>query len=73
MVREIKNKAFRNALKKEGLSFVHLYKDGTYGYHYITCDVDFGGYVKENSIYLNSFGQQPIKAWIEDIRRMIIC
>ena len=67
MVKEITNKAFRNRMNKEGLSDIHLYKN-TFGYFYIlSAKRDF----RIDTIYINSFNQQGIDGWIEDIKSLI--
>lgn len=67
MVKEITNKTFRNRLNKEGLSDIHLYKN-TFGYFYISsAKRDF----RIDTIYINSFNQQGIDGWVEDIKSLI--
>lgn len=67
MVKEITNKAFRNRMNKEGLSDIHLYKN-TFGYFYISSPKrDF----RIDTIYINSFNQQGIDGWVEDIKSLI--
>lgn len=67
MVKEVTNKAFRNRMNKEGLSDIHLYKN-TLGYFYISSDErNF----RMDTIYINSFNQQGIDGWIEDIKSLI--
>lgn len=67
MVKEVTNKAFRNRMNKESLSDIHLYKN-TLGYFYISSDKrNF----RMDTIYINSFNQQGIDGWIEDIKSLI--
>lgn len=70
MVKEITNKSFRDRMKKERLNHVHLYKDCTMGYFFISSDID-NIYFTESSIYLNSFSQQSIDEWIRDIKNLV--
>lgn len=72
MVKEITNKEFRTRLTNEGLGFVHLYKNGREGYHYIVVDDSVHTKrLKDTIIYLPHFNDQTIDGWIYDIRRLI--
>lgn len=71
MIKEITNKALRKALEAEGLGYIHLYRDGDNGYHYISSEDGHDIYLYDTAIYLPFFNQQPIAAWVEDIKRLI--
>jgi hypothetical protein len=69
----VKNKKLYTLLKKEGLEGIILCKDS--GYFYIDAitpemqDVVYNLY--NTSIYLNSFNQQTVEEWVEDIKSLI--
>ena len=71
MITEIKNKAFRALMEKEGLKDVHLYRNLEEGYHYVVSD-NPNIYFNDTAIYCCKFGDQTIKNWIEDIKQLIV-
>lgn len=68
MIIEIKNKAFRHEMDKCGLGNIHLYKNCKDGYHYIIGD---GINLKDTTIYVNSFNEEPINQWVKDIQALL--
>lgn len=64
MIREIKNKALRRALDKEGLKDVTLYKNGSEGYFYITCDKP----IYDSMFCIYSFNECTIDEWVKLIK-----
>lgn len=69
----INNKAFRNAMKEAGLEKVQLEKGN--GYFWIWSDdeelaLEIAG-LYDNCILCNSFKDQSIEAWIEDIKNLL--
>lgn len=71
MVKEIRNKAFRALMKKEGLEKIHLYREAEQGYHYIWSDKDCTLPFRDTIIYLPYFNQQSIEMWVRDIKHLI--
>lgn len=73
MVREIINKQLQKALKREGINDVHLYKECTFGFFYVLQrSINYNETIlKDNIIYLNSFSQQGIKDWVNDIKQIL--
>lgn len=74
MSREIKNKAFREALQREGLQDVLLMKGE--GYFYLVgkegTDMEDNLLRKaETSIFVNSFNQLSIEDWIQEISNLV--
>ena len=64
----IKNKKLLEALKKEGLEDINLEKGN--GYFWIWSDAkDLNLY--SSSILVNSFKDQSIEDWINDIKRIL--
>ena len=64
----IKNKKLLEALKKEGLEGINLEKGN--GYFWIWSDTkDLNLY--SSSILVNSFKDQSIEDWINDIKRIL--
>lgn len=64
----IKNKKLLEALKKEGLEDINLEKGN--GYFWIWSDTkDLNLY--SSSILVNSFKDQSIEDWINDIKRIL--
>lgn len=64
---EIKNKELKKNLSRLGLDDIHLIKSR--GYFYIVSDKRM---FKESSIYVNSFNQQSIEEWVNDIVQLTI-
>ena len=69
----VKNKKLYTLLKKEGLDGIILCKG--YGYFYIdaiTSEMQkIVDTLKSTSIYLNSFNQQPVEMWVQDIKDLL--
>lgn len=69
----ITNKAFRNAMKEAGLEKVQLEKGN--GYFWIwSDDKELGDKIAsiyDNAILCNSFKDQSIENWIEDIKALL--
>lgn len=69
----VKNKKLYTLLKNEGLEGIILCKG--YGYFYIdaiTPEMQKIIYtLKDTSIYLNSFNQQPVEMWVQDIKDLL--
>ena len=71
---EIKNKKFRERMKKEGLESIHLEKNGKEGYFYIWTDDDspYSNLIlKSTSILVYSFNRLTIDQWIEEIKNIL--
>lgn len=73
---EIKNKKFREKMKKEGFESIHLEKNTKEGYFYIWTDDD-SPYEKiisdlySPSILIYSFNRFTIDQWIEEIKNIL--
>lgn len=71
--RVVKNKKLYSLLKREGLEGILLLKG--YGYFYIDSDVPemqrIIDALSETSIYLNSFSDQPVEMWVQDIKDLL--
>lgn len=64
----VKNRKLKEALKKEGLEDINLEKGN--GYFWIWSDTkDLNLY--SSSILVNSFKDQSIEDWINDIKRIL--
>ena len=71
---EIRNRKFRERMKKEGLESIHLEKNSREGYFYIWTDND-SPYsditFKSTSILVYSFNQLTIDQWVEEIKNIL--
>ena len=69
----VKNKKLYTLLKKEGLDGIILCKG--YGYFYIDAITPemqkIVDTLKDTSIYLNHFSQQPVEMWVQDIKELL--
>ena len=73
---EIRNRKFRERMKKEGMESIHLEKNSLEGYFYIWADSN-SPYEKiidslySSSILIYSFNQLSIDKWITEIKKLI--
>lgn len=65
MAREIKNKQLRSLLDARGHKDVQLWKDN--GFFFISTDKN----LFESAIYINSFNQQSVEKWVDDIEDLL--